>query len=105
MACVTNKRGKLVIDFYDQHGKRRLKTLPEGTTRKKAREILHEILSEVEHGTYLPNRKIPVFTQLADDWLKQKRPNIREHTYESYECHVRRSLKPFFGRTKVTRIN
>ena len=39
MACVTTKRGRLVLDFYDQHGKRRLKTLKEGTTKKEAKTI------------------------------------------------------------------
>ena len=35
MACITKKRGKLIIDCCDQHGKRRLKTLPDGITKKR----------------------------------------------------------------------
>lgn len=105
MACITKKRGKLVIDFYDQHGKRRLKTLPEGTTKTQARKVLQEILKQVEHGSYLPDKKIPTFPEVADEWLEYKKLNIREHTFSSYECHVRRNLKPFFGKTKITRIN
>ena len=105
MACITKKHEKMVIDFYDQHGKRRLKTLPEGTTKKEAGKILQEILKQVEHGTYLPDKKIPTFSEMADEWLEHKKINIREHTYSSYECHVRRNLKPFFGMTKITRVN
>lgn len=105
MACVNKKRGKLVIDFCDQHGKRRLKTLPEGTTKNEARKILHEILKQVEHGAYLPDKRIPTFSKVADQWLENKKLNIREHTYTSYECHVRNNLKLFFGETKITRIN
>ncbi len=105
MACITKKRGKLVIDFYDQHGKRRLKTLPEGTTKKDARKVLHGILKQIEHGTYLPDKRIPTFSKVADQWLEHKKLNIREHTYTSYECQVRNNLKPFFGETKISRIN
>jgi integrase len=95
----------MVIDFYDQHGKRRLKTLPNGTKKKDANKVLQEILKQVEHGIYLPNKKIPAFSEVADQWLEFKKMNIREHTFSSYECHVRRNLKPFFGNTKITRIN
>jgi len=105
MACITTKRGRRVIDFYDQHGKRRLKTLPEGITKNDARKILQEILKQVDHGTYLPEKKIPSFSEVADLWLEHKKLNLREHTYSSYECHVRRNLKSFFGNTKITRIN
>ena len=105
MACITKKRGKLVIDFYDQHGKRRLKTLPKNINKKEARKVLQELLKQVEHGTYLPERKVPSFAEVAGQWLENKKLNIREHTFASYECHVRRNLKPFFGNTKVTRIN
>ena len=104
MACITKKRGKPVIDFYDQHGKRRLKTLPKGTTKKEARRTLQEILKQVEHGTYLPDKRIPTFSELADQWLEHKKINIREHSFTAYECHIRRNLKPFYGNTKITRI-
>jgi integrase len=115
MACITKKKYKdrttrklretFVIDFYDQHGKRRLKTLPPGTTKKEARKILHDTLKEVEHGIFLPDRRVPTFKEVADQWLAYKKMNIREHTYESYLGHVENNLKPFFGETKITRIN
>ena len=43
MACITKRRGRWVIDFYDQHGKRRWKTLKAGTTKKQARDELRDI--------------------------------------------------------------
>ena len=80
MACITKKKyrdkGKrtireaLVIDFYDQHGKRRIKTLPDGISKRDARKILREVESEVERGAYLPKTGIPTFAKVADDWLK-----------------------------------
>ena len=105
MACLTKKHGKLVIDFYDQHGKRRLVTLPEGISRKDARKRLVEIEAQVERGTYLPKSKIPTFSEVAENWLKYKKPNIRHSTYEQYKGHVRNHLSPYFGNTKINHIN
>jgi len=42
MACITKRRGRYVLDFYDQHGKRRWKTLKKGTTKKRAKDLLRE---------------------------------------------------------------
>jgi integrase len=105
MACITKKRGRTVIDFYDQHGKRRLKTLPEGISKRDARKELRRIEEEVEKGTYLSRASIPGFKDLAKKWLKYKKPNIRYSTYEQYRGHVDNHLIPYFGLTPVTRIN
>ena len=47
MACIAKRRNRYVIDFYDNHGKRRWKTLPKGTTKKKAREAMRDIEDEL----------------------------------------------------------
>lgn len=104
MACIAKRRGKFVIDFYDQSGKRRWITLPEGTTRKDAREALAEIEKQVKHGTYMPMKVIPTFSEVADTWLASKEPNIRHSTHEQYNGHVENHLKPFFGNLKITQV-
>ncbi len=43
MACIRRRRNRWVVDYYDQSGKRRWLTLPEGTTRNEANEKLGEI--------------------------------------------------------------
>ena len=58
MACITKRRDRLVIDFYDQRGKRRWKTLPKGTTKKIAKEILNEIEDKVNRGVYIPDMAV-----------------------------------------------
>ena len=105
MACITKKRGKMVIDFYDQHGKRRLKTLPKGTTKTQAKKVLREIEGMVERGTYLPMAGIPTFSKVAEDWLKYKKPNIRCSTFEQYQGHIINHLTPYFGNTRINRVN
>ena len=89
MACITKRRGRWVIDFYDQYGKRRWKTLPEGTTKKKARVELRAIEEKVARGVYLPTKKVPLFSEVAKDWLEYKKPNLRVTSWEVCEGHTR----------------
>jgi len=105
MACVTKRRDRWVIDFYDQYGKRRWKTLKQGTTKTDARKVLRSIEEKVEKGIYMSPRTLPGFSEVARKWLRAKKPNIRHSTYEQYEGHVEKHLKPFFGNAKINRIN
>ncbi|MEE4355161.1 MAG: hypothetical protein V2I97_01755 [Desulfococcaceae bacterium] len=88
MACIAKRRGRYVIDFYDNQGKRRWKTLPEGCTKTKAKEVLREIEDQLAKGVYLPEKKIPTFKEVADDWLEYKKPNVRESTWMMYKGHL-----------------
>jgi hypothetical protein len=80
IACITTKRGRLVVDFYDQNGKRRLKTLPKGTTKTDARKMLADIEREIEKGPFLPKQHTPTFDEVAKDWIKHKTMNLRAST-------------------------
>jgi len=111
MACIRQRRNRLVIDFYEQHGKRRWKTLKEGTTKKQARRELREIEEKVEKRSYIPPGKTPAFSGtdeklgIAEKWLKTKKPNVRHSTYNQYVGHVENHLKPYYGTIQITRIN
>ena len=95
MACLTNKKkpGRWCIDFYDQHGKRRLKVLPKGTTKKQARGALREIEDQVGKGTFMMTKNVPMFSEVARNWLEQKRFNLRISTWEVYDGHMRNHFK------------
>lgn len=104
MACVAKRRGRYVIDFYDQSGKRRWRTLPKGTTKKEATEILRDIEKKVRQGTFTAVRNLPTFSELADLWLASKEAGLRHSTYEQYRGHVDNHLKPAFGSLKIIHI-
>ncbi|OPY83445.1 MAG: putative prophage phiRv2 integrase [Syntrophus sp. PtaU1.Bin005] len=93
MACITKRRDRWVIDAYDQHGKRYRKTLPDGTTKGKAREILREVEEKIERRTFAHEKKIPTFSEVAGQWLEHKKSNLRETTWEMYayllKCHFK----------------
>lgn len=103
MTCIAKRRGKYVIDFYDTEGKRRWKTLPEGTTKAKAKEVLREIEDQLARGIYLPSEKIPTFEKVAEGWLAYKRANVRETTWEMYRGHLKHHFDDI-NSIKVNRI-
>jgi integrase len=116
MACLRKRRGRWVIDFYDQHGKRRWKTLKEGTTKKAAMKELRQTEDLVEKGDFVSAKEIPPLIGfhdearethvdgVADMWLEVKRQKRRESTCHTYEGHIEKHLKPYFGKTLVSRI-
>lgn len=88
MACITKRGGRLVLDYYDNQGKRIRKTLKKGTTLKSAKGKLREIEDQLSKGVYIPDNKIPVFSEIAKEWLEYKKPNLRASTWSCYEGHT-----------------
>ena len=101
MATIAKRRDRWVIDFYDNHGKRRWKTMPKGSTKKEAKDELRDIEDGLNRGTYLPDKKVPSFSEVAKDWLEYKKPDIRESTWAMYE----RILRLHFEDIKSRKIN
>ncbi len=108
MACIAKRRNRYVIDFYDNQGARRWKTLPKGTTKKKAKEAMRELEDQIAKGIYFPDKKIPLFSKVAKDWLVCKKPNVRHSSWKMYEMLLRRHLSEFndlkINRVTVTKV-
>lgn len=105
MACVRKRRDRWILDFYDQDGVRRWKTMPEGTTKSEANEELGKLEKKIRQGAYTPVKELPVFSKVADNWLASKRPDIRHSTYHGYKGHVENHLKPYFGKLRINHVN
>lgn len=103
MATVAKRRGRYVLDYYDQKGIRRRETLKANTTLKQAKDRLREVEASIDRGTYLPEKKVPTFAEVAEQWLEHKKPNLRDSTWSVYEGHTRHHFKEFNG-LKVNRI-
>jgi integrase len=104
MAKVAKRRERYVLDFYDQTGKRIWKTLPKGTTKKIAQDELNKILETLKITTYIPDRKIPKFKDVAKEWLEHKKLNLRSSTWSVYEGHTRNHFSEFLD-LKINQIN
>lgn len=103
MACITKRRGRWVMDFYDQRGERQRLTLPAGTTKRQAREELRALEDLVARRTFTPAKKVPRFKEVARDWLDYKRTRLRETTWECYAGHLRHHFHDL-DRLKITQI-
>ena len=104
MACVTKRRGRWIVDFTDLLGKRRWITMPKGSTKAKAADKLREIEDKLARGVYLPEKRIPLFGKVAQDWLEYKKANIRLSTWRKYEGYTRNHYEDFKG-IRINRIS
>ncbi len=104
MACVRKRRGKWVIDFYDQFGDRHWETV--GTNKKEAEELLSERILEIGKGDYTvpKDRKAP-FSVVAESWLASREGKIRPISIQQYKDHLDKHLLPFLGPVKIGQID
>jgi len=102
--AVVKRRGKWVLDYYDQHGIRRWETTQ--GNKKEAEVLLAHRLLEIGKGNYLSptERKIP-FSKLTTQWLDSRGAKIRPATIGQYRNHVDKHLSPFFGSILIERID
>ena len=93
MACIVKRRNRYVIDFYDSSGVRHWQTQPEGSTKEKARIALRELEDQLCRGVYIPARHVRTFKEVAADWIKHKKPNLRASSLSVYEAHTLNHFK------------
>lgn len=93
MACITKRRGRYVIDCYDQNGKRYRKAMKAGCTKEAARAELREIEKRIERRTFMHEKKTPLFSEVKREWLEYKQSRCRETTWEMYAGHCGAELK------------
>src|SRR2546427_726329 len=68
-----------------------------GKTRQAAAEQLAKALRETQQGTFVAPHKMTLGEWL-DMWLwEDKKPRLRQITFDTYEMLVRRHLKPALG--------
>ena len=103
MAKIAKRRNRWVIDFYDHQGKRRWITMPKGATKRKAKDKLREIEDQLARGIFIPEKKIPIFKDVAENWLEYKKPNTRFNTWEKYDGYVRNHYQLFLE-VRIDRI-
>jgi integrase len=104
MACVRKRRGKYVLDFYDQYGVRHWETI--GTNKKEADDKLAERRLEIKGNNFISSkdRNIP-FSALGEQWLAGREGKIRPSTIAQYDDHLQKHLLPFFGPVKIGQID
>jgi integrase len=90
-----------VVDYVDQHGKRRLKTF---ALKKDAEAWATDARHEVSQGTHAPNAKTRI-EETFGLWIKHcKDEGLERGTIEQREQHLRIHIAPFIGREKLATL-
>jgi integrase len=100
MACVTKRRGKWVLDFRDQHGRRRWETYE---TKREAEDARAERRGQVKHRRYRAPSELPTFSAVAADWFGTKMDRAPA-TIDGWRNHIRHHLDPVFGPRRIDLI-
>ena len=74
-----------------------------GPSRQDAQRRLNEALAAVQAGAQR-STSTEKFSAVADRWLTGKKPRIEASTYNDYEIHLRKRLKPAFGKLKLRQV-
>jgi integrase len=91
-----------VADYFDQSGKRRMKTF---TTRKAADTWLLTARHEVSHGVHVPAHTSITIAEAGDQWIAQAEADgLERSTLLSYREHLRLHIKPFLGAVRVSQL-
>lgn len=93
MAKIRKRGERYVLDFYDQHGKRQRETMKAGATKKEAEAELRARAEAVSKRAFLPVKRMPLFSEVAAEWLNHKRPNVRITTHEVFNGNVKNHFK------------
>lgn len=99
------KRQRWVVRYYDQSGRRGWESLPDGTTAKQAKKRAREVEDSVEKITFKQPKQIPLFKELAAQWLEAKSNGIRHSTKSQYAGHIENHLIPYFGHIKANEVS
>lgn len=94
-----NNRYYVVLNIYDEFGKRHRKWIKtELTTKSKVKEReqkLREILSQYESNPQILNSKV-LFSDYVKVWLKEAKIKVDKVTYQHYENDAKNHIIPYF---------
>lgn len=70
----------------------------EGNNKRKAQQRLREIVAEFEeqYASGIFDSKKIEFTEWIWQWMAQKKNEVRQNTYESYELVLKAHIEPYF---------
>ncbi|RWM08943.1 site-specific integrase [Mesorhizobium sp.] len=93
----------IVLDLYDEAGKRRRKWHSFSGTKRGAQEECARLITEMKHGTYVePTRQ--TVAEFLDEWLTFIKPSVAPKTFERYAEICRKGLVPLIGAVILAKL-
>jgi integrase len=91
-----------VADYFDQEGKRHIKTF---TTKKAADAWLVQARHEVSQGVHTPASTSITVAEAAELWIAQAEiDGLEASTLEQYGQHLKYHIAPFIGAVKLAEL-
>jgi len=91
-----------VVDYFDQHRTRRLKTFP---TKKAAEKFRDETGREVRQGIHTADSASATVGEAADEWLEHCRAEgLEKSTIRQRGQHIELHIKPYSGGVKLSQL-
>ncbi|MER8455832.1 site-specific integrase [Mesorhizobium sp. M1300] len=94
----------IVIDLYDDAGKRRRKWHTFHTTSKrKAEEECSRLITELKSGNYIEPTKQTI-AEFLNEWLKFIKPSVAPKTHERYAEILQKGVAPLLGDVTLAKL-
>ncbi|MGG3839703.1 site-specific integrase [Paenibacillus thiaminolyticus] len=108
---IASKWGKyyIVVDMTDESGKRKRKWFSgpdkSGYLKKRdAEKALPEILNSINKGTYVETKKDLTLGTIMEEWLEDKKTEVKHGTWKSYAWLVNNHIIPKLGKTQMAKL-
>ena len=91
-----------IVDYFDQHRIRRLKTFP---TKKAAEAFRDETGREIRQGIHTADSTSATVGQAADQWLDHcQAEGLEKSTIRQRSQHIELHIKPYIGSVKLSQL-
>ena len=102
----TSRKGKQeawIVDYTDQHGKRRHKTFAK---KKDADNYAASTHVQVREGTHVADSQSITVLEAGRLWLRSaEAEGVEKTTWEQYEQHLRLHIAPFLGPIRLSQLS
>lgn len=93
----------IVLDLYDEAGKRRRKWHSSSGTKRQAQEECARLITEIKNGHYVEPTKQTI-AEFLDEWLDFIKPSVAPKTHERYAEILQKGVAPLLGDVKLAKL-
>ncbi|HET7657834.1 MAG TPA: site-specific integrase, partial [Bacillales bacterium] len=90
-------------DVPTEDGKRKQKWVPAYYDKPKSQKLLTKLVNEVNEGIYVEPSEM-LMREYLPRWLKNKKPNVAEPTYDQYQYFCEQFIMPALGHRKLGKL-
>ena len=100
-----NGKRRLEVDFYDESGRRRWRSMPTGATLAEAQAAREKLRVRRREGERFAPATSPIINELWQKWLDEAAVSLRPRTIAGYRHAFRHRIAPRIGRVRVGKLD